>query len=214
MTLLNRWPKTGLLSVSCQKFGIKLKAIRGPQLGSYPVLGCQVPYTGFYEWFPLIHLLFDSIKPVGGMGRGSLVSDCVANSQEAPIFLRKPHWSGKPDGELFLASLEPVTTSPPVKHAWIVFKKSRASVKLFKHVQNLSKLNAVDFFAESFATTYKKHKKKTKSQTICKHISNFYKIYFTHKKFSFLLNPAKKNTKKHTQFVETSAQNCIPTPFK
>ena len=70
-------------------------------MGSHNVLGCQVPYTRFYEWFPLIHLLFDSIKPVGGMGRGSLVSDCVANGSEAPIFWGKPHWSGKPDGELF-----------------------------------------------------------------------------------------------------------------
>ena len=84
-TLLNRWPKTGLLSVLCQKFGIKLKAIRGPQLGSYPVLGPS-SHARFYEWFPLIHLLFDSIKPVGGVGRGNLVDDCMVKGTEAPIF--------------------------------------------------------------------------------------------------------------------------------
>jgi hypothetical protein len=38
------------------------------------------------EWRPLIHLLFDSIKPVGGVGRVILNSNGVAKGAEAPIF--------------------------------------------------------------------------------------------------------------------------------
>jgi hypothetical protein len=56
------------------------------------------------EWRPLIHLLFDSIKPVGGVGRVILNSNGVAKGAEAPICLFRKVCAGmvpRPDRNVF-----------------------------------------------------------------------------------------------------------------